>query len=68
MYCLSPAGRIACKDGSLCEAFPGSWTLRSTCYTLREIARSFFPPPILYGCDPSTGDNEAGAVRVATAF
>jgi hypothetical protein len=68
MYCLSPAGRIACKDGSLCDAFPGSWTLRSTCYTLREIARSFFTPPILYGCDPSTGDNEAGSVRVATAF
>ncbi len=38
-YFLSPAGRIACKEGSLCDAFPGSWTPLLTFYKLREIER-----------------------------
>jgi hypothetical protein len=42
VYCLSPAGRIAGKDGSLGDAFPGSWTPLATFYTLLEIERSTF--------------------------
>ena len=38
-YCLSLTGLIACKDGSLCDAFPGSWTPRATFYKLRDIER-----------------------------
>jgi hypothetical protein len=38
-YGLSLTGLIACKDGSLGDAFPGSWTPRSTFYKLREIER-----------------------------
>jgi hypothetical protein len=41
-YCLSPAGLIVCKDGSLCDAFPGSWTSLSTFYKLLEIERVWF--------------------------
>ena len=41
-YCLSPAGPIAYKDGSLCDAFPDSWTPLSTFYTLLEIERAGF--------------------------
>lgn len=39
-YCLSLTGRIACKDGSLSDAFPGSWTPLSTFYKLLEIGRT----------------------------
>jgi hypothetical protein len=46
VYCLSPAGRIACKDGSLCNAFPGSWTPLSTFYKLLEIERTAFAESI----------------------
>src|ERR1044071_1235924 len=38
-YLFSVAGRIACKDASLFDAFSGPWTSSSTFYKLRYIER-----------------------------
>jgi hypothetical protein len=38
-YRLAVAGRIACKDARLCDAFSCPWTSPATSDTLREIAR-----------------------------
>ena len=39
MYCLSPTGLIARKDGSLCDVYVRSGTPLSTFYKLLEIER-----------------------------
>jgi hypothetical protein len=39
VYLLSVAGRIACQDANLFEAFSRSWTLSATFYKLLEIER-----------------------------
>ena len=61
MYCLSPAGLIACKDGSLCDAFPGSWTPLSTFYKLLEIERARFgtAPRLAAWSGVAPGKNES---------
>jgi hypothetical protein len=41
-YLFPVAGRIACKDASLFDAFSGPWTSSSTFYKLREIERTRF--------------------------
>ena len=40
MSLLAVAGRIACKDVRLFEAFSGPWIPSSSGYTLRAIERS----------------------------
>jgi len=35
-YLFSVAGRIACKDASLCDAFSGPWTSSLTVYKLHK--------------------------------
>ena len=47
-YCLSLTGLIACKDGSLSDAFPGSWTPLSTFYKLLEIERPDYLSRIIH--------------------
>jgi hypothetical protein len=43
VYFLSNAGRIACKDVGLLEAFSCPWPLSLTFYKLLEIERSIQP-------------------------
>ena len=40
VYRFPVAGRIACKDASLCDAFSGPWTSSVPFSTLREIVRT----------------------------
>jgi hypothetical protein len=48
-YPCAVAGRIACKDASLCEAFSCPWTLPAPFDPQREIARiKVTRPPFLH--------------------
>jgi hypothetical protein len=44
VYFFSSAGRIACKDVGIFEAFSCPWPLSPTFDTLREIERASFSP------------------------